>query len=317
MSSAPLPIQPRLEFGFISSMAGPADTRATVEGAERLGFDSLWVGDHVAFPVPILDPLLQLAQAAAFSERLRFGTSVYLVPLRHPTPLAKQVTTLDHLTGGRLIFGVGVGGEFPDEFLACGVPVHERGARLEEAIPLLRRLVNGEETEGPGPFYRFPPVRLRPRPVQPGGPPIWCGGRADVALRRAGRMADGWISYVVTPEAYRRGLEIIAKGATAAGREIETFGTGHLLFTRIDSDRERALDVASAHLSQRYAMDFRRATARYAAVGRPEDVAERIAAFWRAGLRHVVLDLVGPREERDLQLQRFAAEVRPLLSSLG
>ena len=317
MSSAPLPIQRRLEFGLITSMGGRADTRATVEGAERLGFDSLWVGDHIAFPVPILDPLLQLAQAAAFSERLRFGTSVYLLPLRHPTLVAKQVATLDHLTGGRFIFGVGVGGEFPDEFAACGVPVRERGARLEEAVPLLRQLLSGEETEGPGPAYPFPPIRLLPRPVQPGGPRIWCGGRANAALQRAGRVADGWISYVVTPEAYRRGLETIAKGAAAAGREIKAFGTGHLLFTRIDSDQERALEVASAHLSQRYSMDFRRPAARYAALGRPEDVAERIAAFWRAGLRHVVLDLVGPFEERDQQLQRFAAEVRPLLSSLA
>ncbi len=129
-------------------------------------------------------------------------------------------------------------------------------------------------------------------------------------------MADGWISYVVTPDAYRRGLETIAGGAAVAGRKIASVGTGHLLFTRIDDDPGRALEIASDHLSQRYAMDFRRAAERYAALGRPEEVAARIAEFWQAGVRHIVLDLVGPPADRDAQLERFAAEVKPLLSSL-
>lgn len=284
--------------------------------ADSLGFDSLWVGDHIAFAVPILDPLLQLAQAAAHSDRLLFGTSVYLLPLRHATPVAKQVATLDHLCDGRLIFGVGVGGEFPREYEACGVPVRERGARLSEAIPLLRRLWSGEPVTSEGRFYPFPEVRMLPRPVQKGGPPIWCGGRNPKALDRIARLGDGWISYVVTPEMYRDGLEAIARGADQAGRKVERFGTGHLLFVRIDDSHERALDAATAHLSQRYAMDFRKPAARYAALGRPADVAEKIAAFHAAGVRHVLLDHVGPAQERDHQLQRFAAEVRPLLRGL-
>src|SRR6202167_6519347 len=93
-----------------------------VELVDRSGYDSLWTGDHISFPVPILDPLLQLAQAAVVSRRLTLGTSVLLLSLRHPTPVAKQVTTLDHLTEGRLILGVGVGGEFPNEYAACDVP---------------------------------------------------------------------------------------------------------------------------------------------------------------------------------------------------
>ena len=107
-----LPLDTAVRFGFSAGFASAPAARATVELAERLGFDSLWVGDHVAFPMPILDPLLQLALAAAHSERLWFGTSVYLVPLRHPVLIAKQVATLDLLCGGRFVFGVGVGGEF-------------------------------------------------------------------------------------------------------------------------------------------------------------------------------------------------------------
>src|ERR1700728_2091070 len=94
---------------------------ALVELVDRCGFDSLWAGDHVSFAVPILDPLLQLAQAAVVSRRLTLATSVLLLPLRHPTPVAKQVMTLDHLTEGRFILGVGVGGEFPKESAACCV----------------------------------------------------------------------------------------------------------------------------------------------------------------------------------------------------
>ena len=133
---------------------------------------------------------------------------------------------------------------------------------------------------------------------------------------RAGRLADGWISYVITPETYRAGLATIAAAAEAARRPIERFGTGHLLFARLDASYEQALDAAAATLSHRYAMDFRRPAERYAALGRPEQVAERIRAFYDAGVRHLVLDLVGPYEERPHQIEAFAREVLPLLSDL-
>ncbi len=311
-----LPLDTETRYGFSAGLANPQAIRATVGLADRLGFDSLWVGDHIAFAVPILDPLIQLAQAAAHSDRLTFGTAVYLLPLRHPTPVAKQVSTLDLLCEGRLIFGVGVGGEFPREYEACGVPVKERGARLEEAIPLLRRLWSGAPVTSEGRFYPFPEVTMLPRPRQKSGPPVWCGGRNAKALDRTGRIGDGWISYVVTPEMYRDGLAEIAQAAARAGRALERFGSAHLLFTRIDDSYEEALDVATAHLSKRYAMDFRKAASRYAALGRPADVAERIDAFRAAGVRHFVLDCVGPEKERDAQLERFAREVRPLLRSL-
>jgi probable F420-dependent oxidoreductase len=309
----PLPLDERFRTGFITSVSTSAAARETAELAGRLGYDSLWVGDHVAFPVPILDPLVQLAQLAALDDRLLLGTAVYLLPLRHPTPVAKQIATLDRLASGRLIFGVGVGGEFPAEYAACGVPVEERGARLSEGITVLRKLWSGQPVAHEGRFYPFAEVHMQPTPLQPGGPPIWCGGRSPAALTRMGRLADGWISYVVTPGAYAAGLEAIARAAEAAGRSVSRFGTGHLLFVRLDATQERAHEHANRHLSQRYAMDFSRATGRYAALGRPADVAERIDAFRSAGLRHVVLDLVGPLEDRNDQLEQFAKEVRPLL----
>jgi probable F420-dependent oxidoreductase len=284
---------------------------------DRCGYDSMWVGDHVAFTIAIFDPLLQLAQAAVLSRRLVFGTDVFLLPLRHPTPIAKQVSTLDHLTEGRFIFGVGVGGEFAKEYEACGVPINERGARLSESLTVMRKLWTGEPVSHAGKFFSFEGIKMQPPPRQPGGPPIWCGGRADPALRRIGRMTDGWMSYVVTPDMYRQGLEKIATAASEAGRTFDRgFGTAHLLFTRIDDTYEKALDAATVSLSQRYAMDFRKAAQRYAALGTPQDVVETIFKFHQAGMRHLILDFVGPYEERDQQIERFAAEAMPLLAGL-
>ena len=158
---------------------------------------------------------------------------------------------------------------------------------------------------------------MQPPPRQAGGPPIWCGGRSDAALRRIGRMTDGWMSYVITPEMFRQGLEKIAAAAVAAGRAFDRgFGTAHLLFTCIDDTYERALDKATVALSQRYGMDFRKAATRYCALGPPQRVVETIIGFHEAGVRHVILDFVGPYEERDRQIERFAAEAMPLLAAL-
>jgi probable F420-dependent oxidoreductase len=321
-----LPLEPKLKLGVmtIHRRTEPAsgswlpsldEMCAFVELVDGCGFDSLWVGDHISFTVAILDPLLQLAQAAVVSRRLVIGTAVYLLPLRHPAPVAKQIATLDHLAEGRLIFGVGVGGEFPKEYEVCGVPLNERGARLSEAIPLIRKLWSGEPVSHAGGRYAaFEGVAMQPPPRQAGGPPIWFGARSDAALRRTGRLGDGWLAYVVTAEMYAAALGKIA--AAAEGRTFTRFGTGMLLFTRLAHSYEEALEAATISLSRRYAMDFRRAAERYAALGPPERVAEKIRALHAAGVRHAIVDVVGPYEERSDQLQWFAREVMPLLADL-
>ncbi|NKB59986.1 MAG: LLM class flavin-dependent oxidoreductase [Alphaproteobacteria bacterium] len=308
-----LPLGETYHYGLMTRFPTIEATRAITAKLDALKFDSVWVGDHIAFTTPIMDPFLQLAQIAACSDRLTVGSGVFLLPLRHPTPVAKQTATLDHLSGGRFIFGVGVGGEFPREFEACGVPHNERGARLEEGIEVVRKLWRGEPVSHDGTFYSFPEVHMQPATLTPEGPPIWFGGRSDAALRRTGRMGDGWISYVVTPEMYKNSLDKIAPAFEKANRDIKTFGTAHLLFAQIDNSYEAALDKATELLSKRYAMDFRGPAKKYAALGRPEDVAEAISKFHDAGVRHVNFDFLGPPEERDAQLDWFAAEVRPLL----
>jgi alkanesulfonate monooxygenase SsuD/methylene tetrahydromethanopterin reductase-like flavin-dependent oxidoreductase (luciferase family) len=321
-----LPLEPKLKIGVqtIHRRTEPAtgswlplidEMSAFVELVDGSDFDSLWVGDHISFPVAILDPLLQLAQAAVVSRRLVLGTAVYLLPLRHPAPAAKQLATLDHLTEGRLIVGVGVGGEFPKEYEVCGVPLKERGARLSEAIPMIRSLWSGAPASHDAGLYpAFEGVTMQPPPRQPGGPPIWCGGRSDGALRRTGRLGDGWLAYVVTPEMYGAAMKRIA--SAAIGRSLTRFGAGLLLFTRLARTYEEALEAATITLSQRYAMDFRRPAERYAALGPPQQVAERIRAFYAAGVRHVSVDFVGPYEERHAQIEWFGRDVLPLLADL-
>jgi len=311
-----LPLDSRLTFGFQTRMGSPDLVKEAVRVAETYGYGSISLGDHLAFAVPILDPLTQLAAAAALTKKVTMMPAVYLLPLRHPGPVAKQVATLDHLTEGRFIFGVGVGGEFATDFDVAGVPIKERGARLSESIEVLRKLWTGEKVSHQGKFFSFSNIQMLPKPVQPGGPPIWCGGRSDAALRRIALQTDGWISYVVTAEMYRQGLEKIASFAGEAKRKLDRFGTAHLLFARLGKTREEALDIAARHLSVRYAMDFRRATERYCALGAPADIAEHLRAFHAAGARTIVLDMIGDPDEREGQLQQFAEEVMPLLKGL-
>ena len=155
------------------------------------------------------------------------------------------------------------------------MPLSERGARLSESITVLRKLWTGEPVTHEAASSSFEDIPMQPPPRQPGGPPIWCGGRSDAALRRTGRMTDGWMSYVVTPDMYREGLEKIAAAAGEAGRTSTVASARRTcLFTRIDDTYEKALDAATVSLSQRYAMDFRKAAQRYCALGTPQQVAE-------------------------------------------
>src|SRR4029453_9210523 len=175
----------RVRFGIEvphrPELLGPVATRA-----EALGFDSVWIGDHVAFHTPTLDSLAALSYVAALTQRVRIGPGVYLLALRHPTIAARQVGSLDVISGGRVVFGVGVGGEFPKEFEACGIPHRERGAGGEEATGAGRALWGPSPASFEGRFTRFSDVALEPKPVQPGGPPIWGGGGARPRAPRAG-----------------------------------------------------------------------------------------------------------------------------------
>ncbi|RMF84279.1 MAG: LLM class flavin-dependent oxidoreductase, partial [Nitrospinota bacterium] len=159
-------MQQRFAFGVNIGSGGSSgeEILSLAEQAETLGYDSFWTGDHIAFHTPILDSLTLLAMVAARTRRLIVGTAVYLLPLRHPTVAAKITASLDYLSGGRFIFGVGVGGENPKEFEACGVPVRERGRRTDEGIEIVKKLWTESHVTYQGKYFQFSDVTLEPKP---------------------------------------------------------------------------------------------------------------------------------------------------------
>jgi len=285
---------------LLSGLAGANASGALAAEAEILGFDSLWAGDHVAFPAPIIDPLQLLACFASHTQRVQLGTCVYLLPLRHPTVVAKMVSSLDFISGGRVVFGIGVGGEFPAEFQASGVPVNERGARANEAIDVLRTLWCGEPTGHSGRFFPFEPVQLKPPPAQAGGPPIWVGGRSDAALRRTARSGDGYVGYLLSPDGFAERMQRIR---SMAERPISA---ALMTFAAIDDDRNAAVDRASAMLGAMYGRDMRSAASRYCIVGNAGECRSAVQGFAEAGVEHLILTPLAYGDGTGEQIRRLA-----------
>jgi alkanesulfonate monooxygenase SsuD/methylene tetrahydromethanopterin reductase-like flavin-dependent oxidoreductase (luciferase family) len=152
--------------------------------------DSLWVGGHISSRNPSPEAMIGLARLAAATERVSVGSSILLLSLYPPALVAKQVADLDRATGGRLILGVGVGGEYPQEFRAVQVPMEQRGGRTNEIIPLLRRFWTATDVTHHGRYYEMQDVRIHPAPAQPGGPPIVVAGRKEPSMRRAATMGE-------------------------------------------------------------------------------------------------------------------------------
>jgi probable F420-dependent oxidoreductase len=279
----------RMQIGLLLGGVTDASTLGTLAAeAEALGFDSLWAGDHIAFPAPILDPFQVLACFASHTRRVRLGTCVYLLPLRHPTVVAKMVASLDFIAGGRVIFGIGVGGEFPAEFQASGVPVNERGARTNEAITVLRRLWRDDQTGHAGKFFQVGPVRLKPLPAQAGGPPIWIGGRSEAALRRTGRHGDGYVGYFLSPDGFRERFARIRALAAERGRT-QDLTPALMTFAVVDRDHSAAVERAGAILGGMYGRDMNSAAARYCVAGTPADCRAAVERYAEAGVQHLIL----------------------------
>ena len=299
-------------FGAQLSLHPPAEQFELVQRLEALGYDSVWTGDHMSFHNPIYESMTLLASYAPITRRIKLGVAVYLLALRSPAVAAKTAATLDVLSGGRLVFGVGVGGENPKEFELCGVPHKERGARVNEAIDVVRTLWRDTPASFSGRFTRFESVSIDPKPIQQ-PPPIWIGGRSDAALTRAGRQGDGWVSYVVQADRYAQSLDKIR--VAAAGRSLDGFTAAHLVFITVGRDFEAAKKAWVRVLSKRYAQDFEPLAKRYGVIGTPEQCAEQLEVFRAAGCNYFLMSAIGdPRDER-AQLETIAAEILPRFRS--
>jgi probable F420-dependent oxidoreductase len=299
-----------VSFGLLMEAVEPA----AVAELEAQPFDALWVGGHVASPNPSPEALVQLAQLAALTTGVRIGTSALLLPLYPPTIVAKQVADLDRATGGRVTLGVGVGGEYPQEFEACGVPIEERGGRTDEAISLLRRLWSAESVAHKGRYHSMADVRIHPAPAQIGGPPIVVAGRRAPAMRRAATLGDGWMPYLYSPERYQRSVVEIGVQAQRAGRDLAGFQWMAFVFANVQDSAGTAREDAGAFLGSNFRRDMGPLLDRIAAVGTPGDVARRLEAFVAAGARHLIL-APATRGDWSTQARRLASDVVPGLIS--
>lgn len=207
----------------------PENLTALVQGLEREGFDSLWVSERATGPSA--DPVSTLAFTAAATKRIKLGMAVMALPGRQPALVAKEMASLDRLSGGRLLPAFGLGIRNVGEQQAFGVERTQRAAMLNEALPLLRRFWAEDEVSHDGTFYHYDKLRILPKPAK-GGFDVWLGGASDAELRRTGRLSDGWLASFVAPAEGERARKVIQQAAAEADREIEDEHFGAVVLYR-------------------------------------------------------------------------------------
>lgn len=228
-------------FG-VGALADPGTLADVARLAEDLGYHSVFLADHVLMPRHLrskypyskdgsfpydpdkswLDPLVGLGYLAGRTTTLRLGTSITVLPMRHPIITAKQIATADHLSGGRVIFGVGVGW-MAEEFALLGASFHDRGRRMDEYVRLMKVLWTQDNPQFAGEYFRFSDCGFAPKPVQKPHVPIWIGGESPAALRRAARLGDGWHSAGTALVDLPRVLDLLWQALDAAGRSPRDF----------------------------------------------------------------------------------------------
>jgi probable F420-dependent oxidoreductase len=295
-------VKVRVGFGLgTGASSDPGRFAALVDGLEDLRFDSLWLSERVTGDCP--DPIVGLSVAAGRTSRLKLGFSVLVLPGRNPMLLAKELATLDRLSGGRLLPAFGLGVVQPQEQQAFGVERSDRASRFDEALPLLRRFWAGEAVDHEGPSATYRGARISPLPLQD---PIdvWLGGRAPSELRRCGRLGDGWLPSFCTPAEVEVGLPVIEAAAHDAGRTIDREHIGALV-----PYCQGPLPGAVAEAVARRRPDVE--PTEIVAAGL-EDLAAKIRAFTAVGAsKFVVVPVIEP-EAWEPHLRQLADVVLPL-----
>ena len=300
----------RPTFGLaLGGFAGAVATREQILGlarqAEAIGFHSLEVGDHIQWHRPIFESTALMATLAALTSRVRIASDVVILPLRDPVLIAKTIASLDVLSGGRVTFGVGVGGDNPAEYTAMRISRSERGARADESLEIVRGLFEHERFSYRGRHFRLEDVAIAPRPLQP-RLPIWVGGTSQAALRRAARHGDGWIAAFASERKFARLSEDLSGLLSAEGRARDGYTLGTFLFTLVDDDAGRARAHAAEHVRRVYRLDGDAIVERFASAGPVEACLERVHRYVEVGARHVVLYPLCDPADWPRQLEGFA-----------
>ena len=276
----------------LSRRPDPSSIYELADRAEALGFHSVWVGDSLTAR-PRLEPLTTLAAVGARTRRIRLGTAVFLAALRHPVLVAHQMATLDWLSGGRVDLGIGYGRPSDPaqehEFKILDLDVRQRIKMSEEFVQIVQQLWRENDISHAGTFTRFERVTLEPKPTQPGGVPIWlASNNVEPGLKRVGRMADGWLNNIASPELYRDCLQKIRAYAAEAGRDPDAIQPG--LYFTLAAGGNDALAEGRTFLSEYYNRPYEAvAKAMLCVMGNWDEVMDRIEAYGEAGARTIIL----------------------------
>jgi alkanesulfonate monooxygenase SsuD/methylene tetrahydromethanopterin reductase-like flavin-dependent oxidoreductase (luciferase family) len=285
------------------------ELQAILARAAEVDVDHLCVGDHVSFFVGAgADGLINATALLAAQTDLPVYVALYLLPLRHPVLVARQLATIAQLAPGRLTLGVGVGGEDPHEIEICGVDPKTRGRRMDESLQVLRGLAGGTPFTFDGEFFSLPDAVILPAPSPP--VPLTVGGRSDAAVKRAARLGDGWLGIWVSPRRFMSVRDEVAQEAAAAGRDPNRFEHALNVWCGFASTRESARDQVATQMQRFYQMPFE-PFERYSPYGTPEDVAEFLHPYIEAGCTAFnVIPCAGDRETAIAAV----GEVRALLA---
>jgi probable F420-dependent oxidoreductase len=274
--------------------------------AERLGFDSVWVGDSL-LARPRHDPLTLLAGVAGRVPRIEIGTAVLLPALRNPVVLAHQAATVDQISEGRLILGVGFasdGQPIRDEFAAAGVPFDKRVGRMMEGLRLCRALWTGEPVDWDG-RWKVTHGVVAPTPYRPGGPPLWIGGNLPASLERAGKWFDGWFPIAPSPGAFATQWADVKRIAVAAGRDPEPLTGAMYLTMSLDDNADNAERKLNGFLERYYSQPAAVLRRRQACYAGPEGgMAPFLMSYAQAGASHLVVRFAGEHERHMAALAR-------------
>lgn len=276
-----------------------------IDQVEASPLDSLWVGDHISWYSPTLEALTVLTAYLARTKRLTVGTSVLIMPLRQPVVLAKMLSTMAYLSNGRVVAGMGVGGENPREFEACGIPHMRRGQLMNEALEIMRELWTHDNVTFQGEFFQFSNLSLDPKPPKL---PLWLGGRSDAAHKRAATFGDGWIDVFSSPRHFGEGKKAIEGLGVRPDFEWAQFD-----YTYVASSREEGKAKATEYLNRTYRMDVGERVNAFASFGTGADIAERLNQFKELGATHIVINPTCSPDEKHEQLDAIVREVLPLL----
>jgi len=259
----------------------PERLRGTLREVADAGVDHLCVGDHVSFFIGAgSDGLISATSLLTAQAALPVYVGLYLLPLRHPVPVARQLATIAQLAPGRLTLGVGVGGEDPHELEVCGVDPRSRGRRMDECLRILRGLAEGTPVSFDGEFFALENALIVPAPTPP--VPLVVGGRSDAAVNRAARLGDGWLGIWVSPRRYAAVRDHIAEEAGQLGRDASRFEHGLNVWCGLAPTREAARELVATQMQGFYQMPFE-PFERYSPYGTPQDVAEFLLPYIEAG----------------------------------